>query len=101
MAATIGQNSQDRVNIGKQTTSGRVRKVTDAGQRIRMASLNIRSGRASGLEAGIQALQQGNVDVDFLQKTKLMQGIHTRHVDGYDTWAREEESRHQGGVAVV
>ena len=47
-----------------------------------MASLNNRSGRVGWLEAALRALQKGNVDVGFLQETKLKQGIHTRH--GWD-----------------
>ena len=43
-----------------------------------MASLNIRSGWAGRMEAALQELKQGNLDVRFLQDTKLMQGIHTR-----------------------
>ena len=36
------------------------------------------------MESALQALQQGNAEVGFLQETKLTQGIHTRHVSGYD-----------------
>ena len=34
--------------------------------RIRLAALNISLGRAEGLEEALQALKQGNVDVDAL-----------------------------------
>ena len=37
----------------------------------------------------------------FLQETKMMQGIYTRHGAGYDAWDTESESSHQAGVAVV
>ena len=33
---------------------------------ISIATLNIRLGRAGGLEAALQALQQGNVDLGIL-----------------------------------
>ena len=49
----------------------------------------------------LRALQKGNVDVGFLQETRLMQGIHTCHGAGYKVWATEVESRHWGGVSVV
>ena len=42
-----------------------------------------------------------NVDVGFLQETKLTQGIHTRNVAGYEVWETEAESWHRGGVALV
>ena len=66
-----------------------------------MASLNNRSGRVGWLEAALRALQKGNVDVGFLQETKLKQGINTRHGVVYAIWETEAESRHQGGVTVV
>ena len=43
---------------------------------IRLAKLNIWSGRARGLEAALHALMQGNEDVGVLQETKLMDGIY-------------------------
>ena len=47
------------------------------------------------------ALQKGNVDMDFLQDTKLTQGTHTQNGVGYTVWTIEVESRHWGGLAVV
>ena len=41
-----------------------------------MESLNVWMRRAGGLEILLWELQQGNVDVCFLQETKLTQGIH-------------------------
>ena len=38
-------------------------KGLDEANRIRIVSLNIRSGQAGGLEVGLRALKQGNVDV--------------------------------------
>ena len=61
---------------------GWVWKADVTGVSIRLASLNIRTGRARVLETALRALQQGNVDVGFLQETKLTQGIHTRHGAG-------------------
>ena len=49
---------------------------------IRIATLNIILGGAGGMEAEIQALRQGNVDVGVLQETKITDGIHTRQVEG-------------------
>ena len=71
---------------------GRVWKEAFTGGRIRLASLNIHTGRAGGPETALRALQQGNVDVGFLQETKLMQGIHTRYNPGYDVWVTEAKS---------
>ena len=59
-------------------------------------------GRAGGLETALWALQKGNVDVGFLQETKLTQGIHTQNSVGYNDLATDAESWHRGGgVAVV
>ena len=64
---------------------------------IRIATLNIRLGRARGLEAALRALQQGNVNIGVLQETKLTQGIHKRHGAGHDVWEIEAEIWHRGG----
>ena len=96
---TGGHKTQYKGSICKRTTSGR--KRTGMGRWIRMVSLNIRSGRAGGLETALQVLHQGNIDVGFLQEMKLMQGIHTWNGTEYNVWETEEDSRHQGGVAVV
>ena len=56
---------------------------------IRIATLNIRSGRSVGMEAALHALQQGNVNIGVLQETTLTQGIHARHILGYDVLATE------------
>ena len=61
-----------------------------------MASLNIRTGRAGGLETALRELHQRNVDVVFLQETKLTQGIHTRNGAGYGVCVTEAESQHRG-----
>ena len=64
-------------------------KGPDNSRGIRLASLNIRTVRAEGLKTSLHEIQQGNADVRFLQETKLMQGIITRHGAGYDVWVTE------------
>ena len=41
----------------------------------------------------IHGIQQGDVDVGFLQETKLTQVIHTQNGVGYGVWATEVEIR--------
>ena len=60
--------------------------------------LKIRLGRAGGLEAALQALKQGNVDMGVLQETKLKDGIHARQGSEYAVWETDAESRHWGGI---
>ena len=79
----------------------RFQNGTCTGIRIRLASLDISTGRVGGLETALRALHQGNVDMGFLQENNLMQGIHTRHGTGYNVWAMDAESWHWGGVTVV
>ena len=76
-------------------------KVSGAARAIRIVSLNIRPGRASGLEAALRALKQGNVEVGVLQEMKLKKGIHTRYGVGYAVWETEADSRHWGIFAVI
>ena len=52
-------------------------KVTGTGKGIILASLNIQTGQAGGLDTALQVLQQDNVDVGFLQETNLTRGMHT------------------------
>ena len=40
--------------------------------------LNISLGRVGGLGVVLQALKQGNLDVDVLQETNLMDEIHAQ-----------------------
>ena len=43
----------------------------ERGKTIQIASLNIRSGQAGGLEAALQAPHQGNIGIGVLQDMKL------------------------------
>ena len=43
---------------------------------ISIAALNIRLGRAGGMEAALLVTRQGKVDVGLLQETNLMDRIH-------------------------
>ena len=54
-----------------------------------------------GLEAALPSLQQGIVDVGFMQETKITKGIHTRYGVGYAIWETQAEIRNRFGVAVV
>jgi hypothetical protein len=68
---------------------------------ISIGTYNIQSGRAGRLETVLRALQQMNMDIGILTETKLTQGIHTRWSSGYQVYATEARSCHQGGVALV
>ena len=69
--------------------------------RIRVASLNIMSEKAVDLEAALQALKQGNIDVGVLQETNIMDGIHARNGVGYTVCYMGAEIRHRGGIMMV
>ena len=56
---------------------------------IRITLLIIWLGRACGMEAALQALKQGNVEVGVLQETMLKKEINTRYGAGYAVWATE------------
>ena len=58
---------------------------------IRIATLNIRFGRAGGLETAIRTLLQGNIGIRVLQDTKLTGGIHTQRSLGYTVWETKTE----------
>ena len=63
---------------------------------VRIATLNIRLGRAEGLEEALQEPKQGNVDVGILQEIKLTDSIHARQGEGYSVWDMEEVIRYRG-----
>ena len=69
----LGHNSH--VQGGRYFQTRDRRGVKGSGN-IRLATLNIRSGRAGGLELALRALRQGNIDVGVLQETKLTDRIH-------------------------
>ena len=74
----------------------RNRKGPEERKGIRIASLNIRLGRAGGLEEALRDLHQGNVNVRVLQEAKLTRRIHTLYGAGCSVWATHVERRHQG-----
>ena len=92
------RNARDRVECQTTTQSRQLLKGLVTGHVIRIASLNIRLGRAGGLET---ALRQGNVGVGIIQDTKLTNKIHTRYGSGYLVWSTEAEIHHFRGGAVV
>ena len=68
---------QRRYAQGKRSQVNRVPKDTARGCIIRIATLNIWSGRAGGLETDLFSLRKGNIGIGVLQETKLARGIHT------------------------
>ena len=58
-------------------------KGLDETKGILIASLNIISGWAGGLEAVLWDLQKGDIDVRVFQEAKLNQGIRTHYGAGY------------------
>ena len=66
-----GCNSRDREAFKTKPQSGQEVKGLGVVRVIRIASLNIHSERARGLEAALQVLRQGTVRVGILQETKL------------------------------
>eukprot|EP00970_Alexandrium_tamarense_P001671 scaffold204_cov166-Alexandrium_tamarense.AAC.6 len=73
---------------------------TDESGTFSIATWNIRSGRAGGLESACRALGALNVDIGFLQETKLTGGVYTRQSSGYQVIASDASSNRQGGVAL-
>ena len=74
-ARVQGQNA--RVQGGGKFCAQDTHGMRSLGQ-IRLTTLNIRSGRAGGMEAVLRALRQGNVDVGVLQTMKSTEMIHVR-----------------------
>ena len=62
---------------------------------IRLATLNIRSGREGCLEAALRVLIQGNVDVGVLQETKVTDGIQRGRERG-TTYGRQRKREGTG-----
>jgi exonuclease III len=67
---------------------------------VRIATYNIRSGRAGRLEAVLRAMKQMNVDIGLLTEAKLTDGIHTRYSSGYNVFATRAKNHSQGGVVL-
>ena len=84
----VTQNQRTNVR-GKQSRVNRVPKETERGCGIRIATLNIGSGRAGGLETALHALRQGNTRIGVSQEKKLTGGIHKLWRSGYKVWVTE------------
>ena len=67
---------------------------------IRLATYNVRSGRAGRLEIALRAMEQMNVDLGILTEAKLTDGIYTRFSSGYHVVATDARVHNQGGVAL-
>ena len=65
-ARVRGHNAHERVDWYKWTMSRQYLKGSGVGQAIMLASLIIWLGRSGRLESELQALNQGNVEVEVL-----------------------------------
>ena len=92
---------QRRYAQGKWSQVNGVPKEAEREYVIRIATLNIRSGQAEGMETALHALRQGNIGIGVLQETKITRGIHMQQSLGYTVWVTEEESQHRGDIAIV
>jgi hypothetical protein len=72
----------------------------DGSGSVALALFNIQSSRNGGLEAALRAMDQLGVDIGFLLETKLMGGIYTRHLLGYDVLALTMTLLSSGGIAL-
>ncbi len=69
----------------------------DGSGSIMLALFNIQSGCNGGIEAALRAMDQLGVDIGFLLETKLMGGIYTWHLLGYNVLASNASSSSSGG----
>jgi hypothetical protein len=68
--------------------------------KIRLATLNIISGRAERLVSAARAMQQMNVDLAILTEAKITDECYTRHSFGYEIRTSKASSSSQGGIAI-
>jgi len=73
---------------------------TEGSGTFRLATFNVRSGRAGGLESALRAMDALGVDIGLFQETKLTKGIYTRNSSGYSVLASDAPSAWSGGVAL-
>ena len=67
---------------------------------LSMATWNIWSGRKNGLKSSLREMVSLGVDIGFLQKTKLTQGIYTRQFNEYIFFVTEATSIRQRGITL-
>ena len=67
---------------------------------IKFGTYNIRNGRSGGLEAALRAMEQANIDMGFMQETKITDGVYTRASAGYRVIATDAPSQHRGRIAM-
>ena len=49
----------------------------------------------------MRGVYQANLDIGILQETKITDGVYTHSSYGYSIIAKDDPSRHCGGVAVL
>ena len=72
----------------------------DGSGSVTLASFNIQRGRNGGIEAALRVMDQLGIDIGFLLETKLMGGIYTWHLSGYNVLASNAMPSSSGGIAL-
>jgi len=68
---------------------------------ITMTTYNVVSAHKTRLLQALRAMQDLNTDIAILTETKLCDGRHAKHSNGYSVFATSAASPSQGGVALV
>ena len=95
-----------RVGIAEATTEVPMTMMRDKGNDddtvvIKLATYNIRSGRAGNLESALRAIEKMKVDIAVFTESKLTDSRHTKRAFGYEVVATEAPSMWQGGVVLA
>ena len=67
---------------------------------IWFGSYNIQNGRTGGLKSVLRGMAQANLDLGFLQETKIMDAAYICEPAGYIIVDMDVLSQHHGGVEV-
>ena len=67
---------------------------------IHLYGYHIRNGVYGGIESAMHVIEQGNVDLGVLFKTKIVNGVYMRRSLDYNLIVSEAPIKHQGGVAL-
>jgi hypothetical protein len=68
---------------------------------IKLATLNIQSGRAGNLEGALRATEKISIDIVVLKETKIVDDKYTKKAFGYEGVAMRAVNMVQGGLVLA
>jgi hypothetical protein len=100
----FSENLKQSSRLGETIHDGRENMIEDDEKKktkqIRIAKYNIRNGWKGKLEGDLRALEKMNIDIVFLEETKITNDCYTKNCFGFEVIATAAESIFPGWYCV-